>query len=839
MVFSVRHDDPEVIQNMINGPYPIALIGKIIDAQLIGKQETEASIYHLLTDSRQIRFADQSLFFALIGPHHDGHQFLQQAYLQGIRHFVVSDLPSDWPFPNGFFLLVKNTVEALQKLGRFHRQQFNLPVLGITGSNGKTTVKEWLFNLLQDDYHICRSPRSYNSQIGVPLSVWPLRAAHQLGIFEAGISQTAEMDILESIIRPTIGLLTNIGSAHDAGFTNRTEKLAEKLKLFQNAEVIIFQAQGDEIEGAIKALNRPIFSWSFDCEADLRIEQLEQQFDSCIIKARYRGQAIQIQIPFTDIAATQNAIHCWAVCLYLGLATERIALQMMELSPIAMRLELQEGRNACTLINDSYNSDLQSLSIALDFAQQQRGNSKLSLILSDILQSGISDDDLYQEVASLIDQSTISQFIGVGTEIKRLDQYLDQSIPSFFFPDTASLLEQLEDIPFQQETILIKGARPFAFETIARQLLPHTHRTVLEVNLSALAHNLRVFSAQVKPETKMMVMVKAAAYGGGSAEIARLLHFHGIHYLAVAYVDEGVELRKAGITLPIMVLNPEPVTFSTLLRYQLEPEIYSLDQLNALINFMQTEDSPLSIHLKLDTGMHRLGFLAADLVSLQTLLEHNPLLRVASIFSHLSASEDSNEDNFTHHQAEAFSSMYEKITAFLNYKPLQHLLNSAGIIRFPQYHKDMVRLGIGMYGIEVCPELKGKLRTAFRLRSRISQIRQVEANETVGYNRKGIAPKARKIATISIGYADGLLRKAGNAQYAFRLQDKLAPTVGNICMDMCMIDVSDIPNAREGDEVLIFGEELPIEHLAATYNTIPYEVLTGISARVKRLYVME
>lgn len=824
---------------MVNASYSILTISDIICAEVIGEPAAGQPVSYLLTDSRQIRFAGHSLFFALIGPRHDGHFFLQQAYEKGVRSFVVSRVPKVWSNGDAVFLLVPDTLAALQALCRFHRLQFDLPVIGITGSNGKTTVKEWLFQLLQDDFYILRNPRSYNSQVGVPLSVWPLQFTHELGIFEAGISQVGEMEKLASIIRPTIGLLTNIGSAHDAGFVNRKEKLEEKLKLFQHAEIIIYQSGIEMIDQAIAPLGRSTFSWSFTENADLRILRVNRQEGRSQISAQFQGQEQNIEIPFSNAAAIENAIHCWAVGLYLKRDPKELARRFAQLTPIAMRLELQEGRNGCTLINDSYNSDLQSLSIALDFAQQQRGDSRLSLILSDILQSDTPSDQLYRKVADLIRQHRIDRLIGVGEKIIQLDRYLPPAFDRHFFSDTAELVLTIEQFSFHQETILIKGARPFAFETVAQRLLPHTHRTVLEVNLSAIAHNLRAFNTLLEPGTRIMAMVKAAAYGSGSSEVARLLNFQGIHYLCVAYVDEGVELRQAGISLPIMVLNPEPVAFEKLLTHRLEPEIYSLPQLKALAQFSQSKAADISIHLKIDTGMHRLGFVASDLDELLTLLLEHPQLKVASVFSHLAAAELPAEDTFTHQQAQLFSTCYHRITEQLPYRPLRHLLNSAGIARFPQYQKDMVRLGIGMYGIEICTALHGLLRPVFRLRSRISQIRKVRAGESVGYGRKGRTDQSRRIATVSIGYADGLLRRAGNGRYAFRLHEKPAPTVGHICMDMCMIDVTDIPEAQEGDEILIFGEELPIEQLAEVYGTIPYEVLTSISARVKRLYIME
>lgn len=820
-------------------PYTLAHIEEVISAQSAGAVSADTHITYLLTDSRKIRFADQSLFFALKGPHHDGHQFLDQAYEQGIRSFVVSYIPESWPRPDCTLLLVPDTLEALQKLGCYHRKQFQLPVIAITGSNGKTTVKEWLFQLLHQHFYIIRSPRSFNSQVGVPLSVWPLRPEHQLAIFEAGISQTGEMQALTDIIQPNIGILTNIGPAHDAGFKDRRQKLEEKLLLFKKVEILIHQADDEEINQAIAAFNIPTFSWSFTKNADLQINRLHREDGHTIIQADYQGKSLVTSIPFTDRASIVNAMHCLATGLYLGKSASELNPALAQLNPISMRMELREGRNGCTLINDSYNSDLQSLALALDFAQQQRDDAPLCLILSDILQSGVPTEELYREVAHLISQHRINRFIGVGQKVTQLQPLLADELQAHFYPDTPALLAKLDELSFYRETILIKGARSFTFEAIAQRLLPDTHRTLLEVNLSALAHNLRAFRARIKPETSMMVMVKAAAYGGGSAEIARLLRFQGIDYLGVAYVDEGVELRKAGISLPIMVLNPEPITFPQLIEHELEPEVYSQSQLRALAEFTQQKATTLSIHLKVDTGMHRLGFVRSDLQEIIHLLQNYPQLRVASVFSHLAASESTEEDAFTHQQITTFNQLYEQIAQALPYRPLRHILNSSGIARFPQYQMDMVRLGIGIYGVETCSEIRGQLRPAFRLRSRISQIREVPPNETIGYGRKDPASHSRRIATVSIGYADGLLRKAGNGRYALLVQDLPAPTVGNICMDMCMVDVTHIPTAGEGDEVIVFGEELPIEQLANTFETIPYEVLTGISGRVKRMYVFE
>jgi alanine racemase len=846
--------------------YTIEQIAEITGGAFLSPPDG-APIEHLLLDSRQVIFPASSLFIALQGRRHDGHEFLEDLYRQGVRHFLVSKQIATGDWPGAVFILVKNTQAALQRLAAYHRHQFSLPVVGITGSNGKTIVKEWLFQLLHEDYHIVRSPRSYNSQTGVPLSVLQITAEHSLGIFEAGISQYGEMEKLALILDPDIGIFTNIGEAHSEGFPDLETKLRQKLLLFENAKTLIYSNDDERVASAVGNLQstgtsrqpaeRKFFTWSATGKvADLNITSIDPKGNFTQIKAIAKKGAIalHIEIPFTDSASIQNAIHCWALMLYLGCPTDAIAQRMARLEPVAMRLELRAGLNGCTVINDSYNSDLTSLKIALDFLEQQSKTSKRTLVLSDIFQSGQKAENLYATVASLLLEKKIDRIIGIGREVALLEKYLPNGFQAAFYENTPAFMEDFHRLVFRDETILLKGARRFSFERIANRLAIRFHKTVLEVNLGALLNNLRVYQSQLRPGTKLMVMVKASAYGSGSAEVAKLLEFQNVDYLGVAYADEGVELRKAGIQLPIMVMNPEEATFDGLVRYRLEPEIYSLALLENFLHFLEKlpkrEDlaapaAPVGIHLKLDTGMHRLGLEEADIDKALALLQQQAAnCQLKTALSHLAASEAPTHDAFTRQQVARFEKMYEKLAAGLGYRPLRHILNSGGIARFPEYQMDMVRLGIGLYGVDGSGLLQGRLQTVNSLKATVSQVKNVQAGETVGYGRMGRAEKPMRIATLSIGYADGLLRRAGNGRFSVLIKGKKAPLFGNVCMDMVMADVSEIPNAEEGDQVLVFGKdpdgnELPVQELAACLDTIPYEIFTSISGRVKRVYVQE
>ncbi len=842
----------------------ISHIAKSINADILQLKE-DTHIQYLLFDSRKISFPQHSLFFAIPSPSRDGHEFIRIAYEKGIKNFVISH--PNWKiegFPEANFILVKDSIVALQCLAAHHRQQFDLPIIGITGSNGKTVVKEWFYQLLWQDYHIVRSPKSYNSRIGVPLSVWQINNQHNLGIFEAGISQVNEMQNLAAIIQPTIGIFTNIGTAHSKGFISDSQKVQEKLRLFEQVNLLLYCSDYASIhqlvqplEGKKKGLlfNQKIqfLTWgrkkpvSLSSNAvpfrpNLQITHIQKSEKTTHIGGSYLQQDRQISIPFTDEASIENAIHCWLLLLYLGYSNEVIAERMHQLAPIAMRLELKQGNNNCLIINDTYNSDLHSLSVALDFLQQQRQHTKHTVILSDILQSGQNHRALYQQVARLLEQKNIHRLIAIGAKLEEYRAFFKE-METIFYPSTQAFLQAIPH--FREERILIKGARTFAFEKITSVLSQKSHSTVLEIKLNAIAHNLKTYRQLLQPSTKIMVMVKALSYGSGSFEVANLLQYQQVDYLGVAYTDEGVALRKAGITLPIMVLNPSPSSFDALLQYRIEPEIYSLWQLEQLEEHLQHTtvhvDLPIAIHLKLDTGMHRLGFEAKDLPALVNHLQNNPQFRVASILSHLSASDEAQHDTFSRQQIQHYEQMLHSLQSEINFEqmPIRHILNSTGITRFTDCQMDMVRLGLGLYGIDSSDTLQSQLECVSALKTYISQIKEVSSSETVGYGRKGKVLKTSKIATVNIGYGDGLPRRLSNSKGKMWVRGQFAPIIGNVCMDMTMLDVTHIEGVQAGDEVEVFGENLPVQEVAEWLETIPYEVMTGVSSRVKRVYFQE
>lgn len=816
--------------------YSIKDIIKIINGKLHNQTLFDHQIERILFDSRHLVFPANTLFFAFKSKRQDGHSFIGELYQQGVKNFIITNRINIHSFPAANFILVENTIRALQKLAVFHRKKFNLPVIGITGSNGKTIIKEWLFQLLQDNFKIIRSPASFNSQIGVPLSIWQIQQDHNLGIFEAGISQKGEMKNIAPIIDCKIGLLTNIGDAHSEGFTSKKEKLLEKLQLFQKSDVVIYNRDNDLIDQAFSTLkNKRHFTWAFDKKADIQITSIEKKSVETIISITFRGETFSYSIPFTDNASIENSIHCCTILLFFNCPFSFIQRKMPFLESVAMRLELKEGADNCTIINDSYSADLTSLELALNFAVNRTGNKELVLILSDILQSGYTPKDLYQRVARIILVKKVTRLIAIGKDISLIKDFLPPGFKVDLFQNTTTFLQKFSLFNFQNKTILLKGARTYRFETIVRRFEKKVHQTIMEVDLSAIAHNLKTYSTFLGSNTKLMAMVKASAYGSGSVEVAKILEFYKVDYLAVAYTDEGIELRKAGIQLPIIVLNPEKASFEALISYQLEPEIYSIELLKNLLLYLPDQGS-LNIHLKLDTGMHRLGFEKKDLPDLVKTLTKHPSFVVKSIFSHLAASDLKEHDQFTEKQIMLFQEMYHIISLKLNYKPLRHILNSSGIIRFPQYKFEMVRLGIGLYGIDGSRLIQSQLKVVNTLKTTISQIKKVEKQETVGYNRSGKIDQQKKIATINIGYADGLTRKTGNGNYAVSVKGKKAFIIGNVCMDMCMIDITHIDDAKIGDEVIIFGQNPSVTELANCLETIPYEIFTGISSRVKRIY---
>lgn len=828
----------------------VSQIAAITKAKVLQHVSEELQINHLVTDSRKVTSANDSLFFAIEGNRLDGHHYLKDLYSKGVRAFVVSKKVELTDLPKAAILQVKDVIEALQKIAGFHRSKFSYPVVGITGSNGKTIVKEWLYQLLHQNFNIVRSPKSFNSQIGVPLSLWQMNEMHNLAIIEAGISEPSEMDKLEKIVRPNIGIFTNIGDAHNEGFLNKKHKTKEKLKLFMHSDVLIYCKDHAEINTAIaevNALNNRIktFSWSIHSDADLKVTSVLHANQHTFISCFYNNRNFDFEIPFSDKASIENALHCAALMLLLNIDFSVIAERMKKLSRISMRLEMKEGINNCQIINDSYNSDLGSLKIAIDFLNQQNHQAKHTLILSDILQSGEGEIELYEQVAKLIAGTKISRFVGIGAALMRQKKLFEKitRLHSSFYADTESFLKTFDTSSFHNEIVLLKGARKFRFEIISKLLEKKAHETVLEISLNALSHNLKAYQSLLKKGTKVMCMVKAFAYGSGSYEIANTLQFNRADYLAVAYTDEGIELRKKGIRLPIMVMNPEQRSFEAMLLHRLEPDLYShriFDAFTETLELVQPKnEEPFPVHIELETGMNRLGFSEEEIDLLIEKINGQKQMRVASIFSHLAASENPSEDAFTQLQIERFKKMSNRILASLPYKPLLHILNSSGISRHNDAQFDMVRLGIGLYGIDENPTMQQKLMPVSTLKTSISQIKKVKKGDTVGYGRTHIANEALTIATVAIGYADGLNRRLSNGNYSLYVHGKPAPIVGRICMDMTMIDVSQIPEAQEGDEVIVFGFEPSIQQLAKAAQTIPYEILTSISQRVKRVYFQE
>ena len=796
----------------------------------------------LLTDSRKLSNPSKTLFFALETKNNDAHDFICDLYDSGVRNFVVSKQLPQWKnFQNVNFFKVKDCLHALQKIAIFHRGLFDIPVIGITGSNGKTIVKEWLYQLLEKDYNIVRSPRSYNSQIGVPLSVCQLDEEAELGIFEAGISMPNEMEKLEPIIKPTIGILTKIGEAHQENFSSLQQKTMEKLELFVDCEVLIYDEDNQLVTRCIdlKVLSQKTFTWSrLNRDAHLYISRIEKKQESTHISYSFMNFDYSFCIPFIDEASIENAINCLAVALYLHVSPTDISERMRALDPVAMRLDVRKGKKGCLIINDSYNSDINSIKIALDFQQQRKLQQSLkkTLILSDILQSGVLPKTLYKRVAEMIEQSGIQRLIGIGKDILANADYFNLPEKSFY-TTTEDFLKNITIDSFKNELILLKGARRFHFENINVLLEERIHETMLEVDLDAVVHNFNFYKSQLNPHVKLVCMVKANGYGAGALEIAKTLQYHRCDYLAVAIAGEGVSLRNEGISLPIIILNPEKNGFDELLTNDLEPEVYNFRILEAFIKESERRGvTNYPIHLKIDTGMHRLGFLYEDIEKLINILKDQKGLKVHSVFSHLSASESWIFDDFTHKQISSFRNVADIIEKELNYPVSKHILNSAGIERFHDYEWDMARLGIGLYGISPS-ELKG-LRNVSTLKSTILQIKNIPQEESIGYGRKEILDHDARIATIRFGYADGLDRKFGNRKGKVLINGEYAPIVGNVCMDLTMVDVTDI-TAEEGDIAILFGENLTVTELADSIGTIPYEILTSVSPRVKRVYVKE
>jgi alanine racemase len=829
--------------------YKLSEISGILGYAYFGN---DVVINHIFVDSRnRIDKLETALFVAIKGERHDGHNYIEELYAKGIRNFIVN---KDYRVENiveGNIIAVENTLKAIQDIAANYRDTFSFPVLGITGSNGKTCVKEWIYQIFQNTKTVSRSPKSYNSQTGVPLSILMADSASALGIFEAGISLPGEMERLEKILHPDIGIFTNIGDAHQENFTDIEQKIGEKLQLFKHSKLLIYCPDYRNIHQAITNSKHAYstFTWGYGNDCDLTILSktiirnktiVKIQLNNSILRNKLENEA-EFEIPFSDSASVENAMHCIAFALSEGLDINLLKVNIANITPVAMRLELKEGINKCTIINDSYNSDLNSLTIALNFLDGLTQHTKKTLILSDIIQSDPDEKKLYLQVSKLLQSRGISRFIGIGEALERNSGYFitNSNIPNCsFYRNTDKFLSHCNKANFNNEAVLLKGGRQFRFERISRLLEIQVHQTVLEIDMNAIVNNLNYFKSKLNDGVKLMAMVKASSYGHGSAEIAALLQYHRVDYLAVAYADEGVNLREAGITMPVVVLNTEPDNFDVMIEYLLEPEIYSL---NSLITFLKTASgmgiNNYPVHIKVDTGMHRLGFIENDLPKLCNILKNRHEIKVASVFSHLAASDECRHDEFTLAQIEKFKRFCKSLEKETGYSFIKHILNSSGIERFPDAQFDMARLGIGLYGVGIEQNSK-YLANVGTLSSAIVQIKQIDEGETIGYGRHGVATISKTIATVPIGYADGLNRKLGNGKGYFVLNGKPAPIIGNICMDACMIDISGI-DAKEGDRVIIMGDTPSVSEIANTIGTIPYEVLTSISQRVKRIYISD
>lgn len=811
----------------------------VLEAKWVGS-DADIFVDHISIDSRSLQNGSKTLFIALSGVNNDAHLYIEELIEKGVQNFAVQYIPENVKDKVNF-LVVKNTLNALQQFAAYYRNLFDFPVIGLTGSNGKTIVKEWLNFLLSPDYNIIRSPKSYNSQVGVPLSVIAINEKHNLGIFEAGISTVNEMEKLEKIIKPNIGVLTSIGSAHDEGFLNLVQKIDEKLLLFKDCPIIIYQ-KTEVVESCLTQFvaeymihPRKLFSWSFtDNSADVFILKKETKNESTSIQYQYKNEISDLEIPFNDSASIENAISCLLVLLYFKYDSKTIQNRMQLLYPVKMRLEVKNGINNCSIIDDSYSSDFQSLKIALDFLEsQQKKNATKTVILSDIFQSGFSNEELYSKVSQLISDNKINRVIGIGPTISSFAAKFSNCM---IFQNTADFINEIEKLNFHNETILVKGARSFQFEEIVSLLEEKTHETVLEINLDSISHNLNYYKSKLANDVKIMVMVKAFGYGNGGLEIAKLLEHHKVDYLGVAFADEGISLKNGGIKLPIMVLNPESTSFPSIIQYKLEPEIYSLKGLNAFLKIAREKNlKDFPIHIKMDTGMHRLGFEENTIDELIETLRNNSSVRVQSILSHLATSDDPKHFGFVEKQIGLFEKLSSKLMTELNINPIRHILNTSGISNFPNAQYNMVRLGIGLYGVSNDSSEQKYLENVGTLKSIISQVRTIPSGDSVGYGRRFMAEKETKIATIPIGYADGIARLWGNEVGFVTIKNQKAKIVGSVCMDMLMVDVSHI-DCKEGDSVIIFGESPTVIEMAEALKTIPYEIMTSISQRVKRVF---
>jgi alanine racemase len=810
--------------------YTITELKEILSAELLQSSDDNAVAEYLSVDTRKISFPATTLFIALKTEHRNGHHFIKDAYAKGVRNFLVSEPVA---IENANVLLVSDTITGLQTLAQYHRRRFSVPVIGITGSNGKTIVKEWLNHLLQPSFNIVRSPRSYNSQIGVPLSVVGINEENTLGIFEAGISKRNEMNALAKIIDPTIGILTHIGDAHSEGFDSLEEKVKEKVELFTSAKAVVYNSDDTIINEILSESKAEKFDFGKNHNSLIRIISTQVNSKESIIAVRYKQSEYRYTLLFTTAAAIENSLCCFAAAAALGADLHFVCERMSSLPQPEMRLQLQKALHDSVLINDSYSFDLSSLATALDFLEQQKQTYKSTVILSDLPSHRESD---HVSVLNMLEERKIDRCIFIGT---KWNQLRSTKLHAEYFESADFFIQHFSSSHFNQEIILIKGAREFKFDELVELFLHQVHQTVMRIDLSAMIQNLKTFKNYLRPQTKIMAMVKAFGYGSGGSEPAKLLQYHGVDYLAVAYADEGTALRKEGVTLPIMVLNPDEAAFNSLVEYDLEPELFSFQILSSFQNFLQRQAiQNYPVHIKLDSGMHRLGFEEKDIDALCTVLQNTNSVLVRSVFTHLAASEDPSSDAFTLEQYDRFKRMSERIKSAITYDFITHLSNSAAILRHAELQSDMVRLGIGLYGVKPA-SVEMNLQTVAFVTTTIAQLRTVKKGDTVGYNRKGIVTRDSKIATLRIGYADGFRRSLGNGKGRVFVRGKYAPVIGNVCMDMIMVDVTDIEGVQENVEVEIMGTNITVEQLAESSETIPYEILTSIAGRVKRVYLME
>jgi alanine racemase len=819
--------------------YTATEIKKVVKGQYFSANKNQFTITQIATDTRKLLLSRDTCFVALRGLNFDGHQFLEEAYAKGVRVFIT-DKNLSARFKDAVFIVVQDTLLALQMIATFHRKHFDIPVIGITGSNGKTIIKEWLYQLVHGDLQICRSPKSFNSQVGVPLSVLQLTRNDQLGIFEAGISKPNEMQRIETMVKPTLGIFTNIGPAHDAGFSSIGEKVKEKLKLFKDCEKIIYCKDHTIIDTYLRENDNTV-TWGEDEDADYVVQILTLKPSLTKVTIQYCEQIFHFDVPFAEKAYIENCLHCIITLMLLGYDIEVLQSRLAYLKILPMRMELKYGINRCTLIDDSYSADILSLQVALDFMRQQQTNQKKTLIISTFEESGITDIVFIKKIIQIIRDYHFDKIIGVGQAfVKNTFEFFKLNIEFHSFPTTDSLIKGFSGLKFDNELILLKGSRNYQFERVTYELLGQTHKTILEINLNALIDNLNVYKSLVPPETGIIPMVKAFSYGSGTTEIATLLEEQNVPYLAVAYVDEGVRLRQMGITIPIMVLNADIFEYRKMVEYNLEPEIYSIEMLYKIISIIDDDHNErLPIHIKIETGMNRLGIVEEDIDMLIDILGNQDKLYVKTVFSHLAASDEPTMDNYTKEQIQVFESLTDRISKDLDYHFGRHICNSSGIVRFPKAHYDYVRLGIGLYGVDSGNTIQHRLQTIGVLKSRIAQIKEVKSGGTIGYSRKGKANGDKTIAIVAIGYADGFDRRFSNGIGKMYIRGQIAPVIGNVCMDMTMIDITHISGVTTGDEVEVFGKNISIIDAAANIGTIAYELLTGISERVKRVYYYE